>query len=81
MNLSSLLQIIILYPFGKIKIESEDWNLSLHIPKAWSLLSQESFNAENIFTVNLVLEDNGKGVDDNLYRGMELIVKEMVLYY
>lgn len=66
----------------------EDWNLSLHIPKAWSLLSQESFNAENIFTVNLVLEDkdayNGKGVDvknkdDNLeilYRGMELIVKD-----
>lgn len=66
----------------------EDWNLSLHIPKAWSLLSQESFNAENIFTVNLVLEDkdayNGKRVDvknkdDNLeilYRGMELIVKD-----
>ena len=66
----------------------EDWNLSLHLPQAWSLLSQESFNAENIFTVNLVLEDkdayNGKGVDvknkdDNLeilYRGMELIVKD-----
>ena len=65
----------------------EDWNLSLHLPQAWSLLSQESFNAENIFTVNLVLEDKdaySKGVDvkskDNnleiLYRGMELIVKD-----
>jgi hypothetical protein len=71
-------------------LESEDesnWNLSVHIPNSWSLISLEHFKAEQISTVHLVLYDKEaynhdvdiKEKEDNfeiLQRGIELIVKE-----
>lgn len=65
----------------------DDWNLSIHIPDSWSLLSLGNFISHQISTVNFVLYDkdaynhniNIKEKEDNieiLYRGLELIIKE-----